>query len=190
MLPQYAPLQIEAARQHAIRRARMQMAARFDKPAPKRLPPVALSPMREPEPERAPPPPRDILFIASAPDDLPLSDGNQPAFSVRGIIKTLAYARSIPVEAICSPRRTADLVKIRQDAMFIAWSLTIQSLPELGRRFGGRDHTTVLHAVRKRSKEFGIFGLPDIRERAKQIAKGMLFDASNQIDADNAGRGY
>ena len=37
----------------------------------------------------------------------------------------------------------------RQIAMYLAKSLTLRSLPEIGRRFGGRDHTTVLHAVRK-----------------------------------------
>ena len=37
----------------------------------------------------------------------------------------------------------------RQIAMYLAKTLTLRSLPEIGRRFGGRDHTTVLHAVRK-----------------------------------------
>jgi chromosomal replication initiator protein len=41
------------------------------------------------------------------------------------------------------------VVKPRQVAMFLAKMLTLRSLPEIGRRFGGRDHTTVLHAVRK-----------------------------------------
>ncbi len=41
------------------------------------------------------------------------------------------------------------MVRPRQIAMYLAKSLTLRSLPEIGRRFGGRDHTTVLHAVRK-----------------------------------------
>jgi chromosomal replication initiator protein len=41
------------------------------------------------------------------------------------------------------------VVKPRQIAMYLAKVLTPRSLPEIGRRFGGRDHTTVLHAVRK-----------------------------------------
>jgi chromosomal replication initiator protein len=40
-------------------------------------------------------------------------------------------------------------VRPRQVAMYLAKTLTLRSLPEIGRRFGGRDHTTVLHAVRK-----------------------------------------
>jgi chromosomal replication initiator protein len=41
------------------------------------------------------------------------------------------------------------VVRPRQVAMYLAKVLTLRSLPEIGRRFGGRDHTTVLHAVRK-----------------------------------------
>jgi chromosomal replication initiator protein len=48
-----------------------------------------------------------------------------------------------------SARRTANVVRPRQIAMYLAKTLTLRSLPEIGRRFGGRDHTTVLHAVRK-----------------------------------------
>jgi chromosomal replication initiator protein len=48
-----------------------------------------------------------------------------------------------------SARRTANVVRPRQIAMYIAKTLTPRSLPEIGRLFGGRDHTTVLHAVRK-----------------------------------------
>ena len=48
-----------------------------------------------------------------------------------------------------SSRRTANVVRPRQVAMYLAKILTLRSLPEIGRRFGGRDHTTVLHAVRK-----------------------------------------
>jgi chromosomal replication initiator protein len=48
-----------------------------------------------------------------------------------------------------SSRRTANVVRPRQVAMYLAKTMTLRSLPEIGRRFGGRDHTTVLHAVRK-----------------------------------------
>jgi hypothetical protein len=50
---------------------------------------------------------------------------------------------------LLSVRRTAKVVRPRQIAMYLAKTLTTNSLSEIGRRFGGRDHTTVLHAVRK-----------------------------------------
>ncbi len=50
---------------------------------------------------------------------------------------------------LVSARRTRVIVRPRQIAMYLAKTLTLRSLPEIGRRFGGRDHTTVLHAVRK-----------------------------------------
>lgn len=58
-----------------------------------------------------------------------------------------------------SARCTANIVRPRQVAMYLAKTMTLKSLPEIGRRFGGRDHTTVLHAVRK------IEGLVAIEER-------------------------
>ncbi len=48
-----------------------------------------------------------------------------------------------------SARRSRSIARPRQIAMFLAKQLTQHSLPDIGRRFGGRDHTTVLHAVKK-----------------------------------------
>lgn len=48
-----------------------------------------------------------------------------------------------------SERRTSNIVLPRQIAMYLCKALTLRSLPEIGRKFGGRDHTTVLHSVRK-----------------------------------------
>jgi chromosomal replication initiator protein len=52
-----------------------------------------------------------------------------------------------------SKKRPASIAKPRQIAMYLAKELTQKSLPEIGELFGGRDHTTVLHAVRKISAE-------------------------------------
>jgi chromosomal replication initiator protein len=52
-----------------------------------------------------------------------------------------------------SKRRPANIAKPRQIAMYLAKEMTQKSLPEIGSAFGGRDHTTVLHAVRKINKE-------------------------------------
>lgn len=55
----------------------------------------------------------------------------------------------VPVIDMVSQRRTASVVRPRQIAMYLSRLLTLRSLPEIGRRFGGRDHTTVMHGVRK-----------------------------------------
>jgi chromosomal replication initiator protein len=68
---------------------------------------------------------------------------------IEDIQKLVASHYSISRPDILSSRRTATVVRPRQIAMYLSKVLTLRSLPEIGRRFGGRDHTTVLHAVRK-----------------------------------------
>ncbi|MDE2579490.1 MAG: chromosomal replication initiator protein DnaA [Hyphomicrobiales bacterium] len=65
------------------------------------------------------------------------------------IQKLVAGHYNVSRADLLSSRRTASVVRPRQIAMYLAKTLTLRSLPEIGRRFGGRDHTTVLHAVRK-----------------------------------------
>lgn len=74
---------------------------------------------------------------------------------IEDIQKLVATRYNVSRADILSERRTAAVVKPRQIAMYLAKSLTPRSLPEIGRRFGGRDHTTVLHAVRKIEKAIG-----------------------------------
>jgi chromosomal replication initiator protein len=68
---------------------------------------------------------------------------------IEEIQKLVAVHYNVSRADILSSRRTATVVRPRQIAMFLSKVLTLRSLPEIGRRFGGRDHTTVLHAVRK-----------------------------------------
>jgi chromosomal replication initiator protein len=68
---------------------------------------------------------------------------------IEDIQRLVASHYNVSKSDILSARRTASVVRPRQIAMFLSKSLTLRSLPEIGRRFGGRDHTTVLHAVRK-----------------------------------------
>lgn len=70
-------------------------------------------------------------------------------FFINHIIRVVANHYLVSPLDIISARRTATVVRPRQVAMYLAKTLTLNSLPEVGRRFGGRDHTTVLHAVRK-----------------------------------------
>jgi chromosomal replication initiator protein len=69
--------------------------------------------------------------------------------SVENIQKTVADYYKIKVADMYSKRRPASIARPRQIAMYLAKELTQKSLPEIGELFGGRDHTTVLHAVRK-----------------------------------------
>lgn len=68
---------------------------------------------------------------------------------IEDIQKVVAQHYNVSRSDILSARRTASVVRPRQVAMYLSKTMTLRSLPEIGRRFGGRDHTTVLHAVRK-----------------------------------------
>lgn len=68
---------------------------------------------------------------------------------------------------LLSERRTVPLAKARQIAMFVAKSVTTKSLPEIGRHFGGRDHTTILHGIRK------IAGMVEADERFRAEIDGL-----------------
>ena len=68
---------------------------------------------------------------------------------IEDILKFVSRHYNVPRTELLSARRTRTIVRPRQIAMYLAKTMTPRSLPEIGRRFGGRDHTTVLHAVRK-----------------------------------------
>jgi ATPase involved in DNA replication initiation len=56
---------------------------------------------------------------------------------------------SLSLEELCGDRRSQNIVYPRQVAMYLSRELTDSSLPKIGREFGGRDHTTVIHATSK-----------------------------------------
>jgi chromosomal replication initiator protein len=68
---------------------------------------------------------------------------------IEDILRIVSRHYKVPRNELLSSRRSRDVVRPRQIAMYLAKALTSRSLPEIGRRFGGRDHTTVLHSVRK-----------------------------------------
>ncbi len=74
---------------------------------------------------------------------------NRGQISVEFIQKSVADFYKMKVADMYSKRRPANIALPRQIAMYLAKELTQKSLPEIGELFGGRDHTTVLHAVRK-----------------------------------------
>lgn len=65
------------------------------------------------------------------------------------IIRIVSFVYDVSIRDIKSPRRARDIAEPRQEAMWLCCLYTAKSLPEIGRNFGGRDHTTVLHARRK-----------------------------------------
>jgi chromosomal replication initiator protein len=75
--------------------------------------------------------------------------GGERRVTVDDIQKTTAEYFGLKQADLISERRTRSVARPRQAAMWLAKQLTTRSLPDIGRRFGGRDHTTVLHAVRR-----------------------------------------
>ncbi|MBW7923717.1 MAG: chromosomal replication initiator protein DnaA [Burkholderiaceae bacterium] len=74
---------------------------------------------------------------------------NRPPISIESIQKTVADFLKIKVADMYSKRRPAHIARARQIAMYFAKELTQKSFPEIGEAFGGRDHTTVMHAVKR-----------------------------------------
>jgi chromosomal replication initiation ATPase DnaA len=68
---------------------------------------------------------------------------------IGAILGACAVFYDVPISSLFAEHRSKDVVKTRQIAMYLAKELTPRSLPDIGRRIGGRDHTTVLHGVRK-----------------------------------------
>ncbi len=75
--------------------------------------------------------------------------GEPKRVRIEDIQRVVSRHYNVSRQEMISNRRTRTIVKPRQIAMFLAKTMTPRSFPEIGRRFGGRDHTTVLHAVRK-----------------------------------------
>ena len=76
-------------------------------------------------------------------------DGRDRVISVQDIIEEVARYFSITPEELCSASRSRQLVNARQIAMYLTRELTDLSLPRIGRAFGNRDHSTVMHATQK-----------------------------------------
>ncbi|WMS86033.1 chromosomal replication initiator protein DnaA [Pleionea litopenaei] len=91
--------------------------------------------------------PITIEFVKEALRDLIAAQDKQ--ISIENIQKTVAEYYKIKVADLLSKRRSRSVARPRQVAMSLAKELTNRSLPEIGDAFGGKDHTTVLHACRK-----------------------------------------
>lgn len=153
------PSQRDAARQRAARLRRIGSRARPEAP-------VALRREADPIPVEDPAElpevvDRDLLFslwverqrqkhaedAARFAVRATLSEGKRPAVEL--IQKIVAKHFGFEWRIMFTAARTANVVRPRQIAMYLAKTMAEKSLPDIGRRFGGRDHTTVLHAVRR-----------------------------------------
>jgi len=74
---------------------------------------------------------------------------NDRRINVEDIQRTVAGHYNIKVSDMHSARRSVAVARPRQIAMYLSKQLTAKSLPEIGRKFGGKDHTTVMHAIKR-----------------------------------------
>ena len=79
----------------------------------------------------------------------PLLKSNDKRITIDEIQKKVSSYYNIRIDDLISSRRIRTFARPRQIAMYLSKKLTTRSLPEIGRKFGGRDHTTVIHAVKK-----------------------------------------
>ena len=128
--------------------------------APVETPRVRLAPLFRPEPAEEPSVARDDLrpaeiealadalmrrmrkdddVVAGIPRPIMLSD----------VIRAVAHRAGLRSSDLRSERRTAEVSQARQRAMWLAKRMTLRSLPAIGRAFGDRDHTTIMHGIRK-----------------------------------------
>jgi chromosomal replication initiator protein len=75
--------------------------------------------------------------------------GEQAAVSIERIQELVSERFGLSLEELCGERRSQNIVYPRQVAMYLSRELTDSSLPKIGKQFGGRDHTTVIHATSK-----------------------------------------
>lgn len=74
---------------------------------------------------------------------------NDRKVTIDEILRQVSEYYNLRLSELLSERRARDIARPRQVAMYLAKQMTSRSLPEIGRKCGGRDHTTVMHAVRK-----------------------------------------
>ena len=92
---------------------------------------------------------KKAVSLESAEDAIGLKTGGGVKTSIEDIQRRTAEFYKLEVKDFHSPQRARRVARPRQVAMYLARKLTTRSLPEIGRRFGGRDHTTVLHACKR-----------------------------------------
>jgi chromosomal replication initiator protein len=99
-----------------------------------------------------------------------LVQGLEPRrIKIEDILRIISRHFGVSKGDLLSQRRHRSVVWPRQVGMYLAKQLTARSLPEIGRRFGNRDHTTVLHAIRKIEGE--LVDNPRLKDELEELKK-------------------
>lgn len=106
----------------------------------------------------------DLINFSQNPDSV-----SRPA--IRKIAMEVSLHYRIPTQDMIGERRTKEIVRARQVAMCLARRLTLRSLTEIGRYFGGRDHTTVLHGANKIER---LAQFPEMRDELEILTGRIL----------------
>ena len=106
-----------------------------------------------------------------------VAEGDEPDISIAMIMAQTASYSEFSIDELCGTNRSRNLVLARQIAMYLCRELTDLSLPKIGLEFGGRDHTTVMHAERKIRKlmaeKHAVYNqVTELTNRIKQQARG------------------
>ncbi|WP_269844509.1 chromosomal replication initiator protein DnaA, partial [Actinokineospora bangkokensis] len=106
-----------------------------------------------------------------------MPDSQAPEISVSTIMGVTAEYFGVAIDDLCGPGKTKALAQARQISMYLCRELTDLSLPKIGQTFGGRDHTTVMHADKKIRKEMAerrrVYDqVQELTSRIKQRARG------------------
>ncbi|MQA08469.1 MAG: chromosomal replication initiator protein DnaA [Pseudonocardiaceae bacterium] len=106
-----------------------------------------------------------------------IPDSRVPEVDASTIMAVIAEFFGVSMDDLCGPGKTKAIAQARQIAMYLCRELTDQSLPKIGQTFGGRDHTTVMHADKKIRKEMAerrrVYDqVQELTSRIKQRARG------------------
>ena len=106
-----------------------------------------------------------------------VAEGDEPEITASMIMAQTATYSDFTIDELCGPNRTRNLVLARQIAMYLCRELTQLSLPKIGEEFGGRDHTTVLHAEKKirtlMAEKHAVYNqVTELTNRIKNQARG------------------
>ena len=107
------------------------------------------------------PPVRDVLMVATPPPSMSkiIAEERTAVFAptMRSLLIAASQVAGVSVAEIISPRREKRLVRLRQCVMILARKYTPLSFPQIGRNLGGRDHSTIQHAIKLYAKKPEMF---------------------------------